>query len=180
MLTVTIPDNELWDDLKGEFIQVKRQTLQLEHSLVSLHKWESRWHKPFISEAKKTYEETVDYIKCMTITQNVDQNVYEYMPKTVFDDVDKYINESMSATTFTEDVNALKNRDVVTAEIIYYWMVSYQIPYECRKWHLNQLMSLIRVCNIKNAPQKKMSMKEIMSRNKKLNDERKKKFNSHG
>lgn len=180
MLRIVIPATELWDEKKQEFVYTKEQTLQLEHSLVSLSKWESKWCKPFLSKDKKTFEETLDYIKCMTITQNVDPKVYDYLTQGNIEDVNKYIEAPMTATTFVDDPTSKRNNDVITAEIIYHWMIALNIPFECQKWHLNRLLTLIKVCNIKNAPPKKRNKKEIMRRNAALNEARRKKLNSRG
>ena len=180
MLRITIPSAELWDEKKQEFIITKEQTLQLEHSLVSLSKWESKWCKPFLSRQDKTFEETLDYIKCMTITQNVDSEVYNYLTNANIDQVNRYIEAPMTATYFSEDKNNKSSREQVTAELIYYWMIALNIPFECQKWHLNRLLTLIRVCNAKNQPPKKRSRKEIMSRNAALNAARRQKFNTKG
>ena len=180
MLRITIPAVELWDEKKQEFVHTKEQTLQLEHSLVSLSKWESKWCKPFLTKDTKTLEETIDYVKCMTITQNVDPKVYEYLTKDNVDQVNAYIEAPMTATTFVDDPVSKRNNDIITAEIIYHWMIALNVPFECQKWHLNRLLTLIKVCNIKNAPPKKRSKKEIMRRNAALNEARRKKYNSRG
>ena len=181
MLSITIPAVELWDEAKQEFVGLeKEQTLQLEHSLVSLDKWESKWCKPFLTKNNKTREEMLDYIKCMTITQNVDPEVYNYLTDDNIIQINKYIEAPMTATTINEDKSAKANRETVTAELIYYWMITLNIPFECQKWHLNRLLTLIRVCDVKNRPAKKMSKKDIFSRNKALNDARRKRLNTKG
>jgi hypothetical protein len=179
MLIITIPATELFNDDTQEFIQTKEQTLQLEHSLVSLSKWESKWHKPFLSKEKKTVAETLDYVKCMTITQNVDPDVYNRLSGENITTINNYIDAPMTATTFS-NTNTSRSREIITSELIYYWMISLNIPMECQKWHLNRLLTLIRVCNVKNTPPKKMSGKEIMNRNAALNAARRKKLNSKG
>lgn len=179
MLKITIPATEQYDAVNNLFYNIKEQTLVLEHSLVSLAKWESKWHKPFISKDKKTIEEMIDYIRCMTLTQNVDPLVYNCINQSNIEEVEAYIDSSMTATTFAKS-NAPQNREVITAELIYYWMIALSIPFECQKWHLNRLFTLIRVCSIKNSPSKKMSKREIMSRNRALNEARRKARNSKG
>ena len=180
MLTITIPAVELFDERTNEFISTKEQTLQLEHSLVSLSKWESKWCKPFLTKEAKTFEETIDYIKCMTITQNVNPNVYSFLSASNIEDIKNYIDAPMTATTFYEEQKGGRNRETTTSELIYYWMISLNIPMECQKWHLNRLLTLIRVCNVKNNPPKKMSKRDIMSRNAALNAARKKQLNTKG
>jgi hypothetical protein len=179
MLKVVIPCIELFDDIKQEFISTKETTLQLEHSLVSLSKWESKWHKPFLSKGEKTVEETIDYIRCMTITQNVDNYIYNYIPADVINQVGNYIEEEMTATIFSNEKKTI-NREIITAEIIYYWMIALNIPFECQKWHLNRLLTLINVCNIKNMPPKKMNKQELLARNRALNASRRNSLNSKG
>lgn len=180
MLRIMVPSDELWDEAKNEFVYVESQTLSLEHSLVSLSKWESKWCKPFLSDEAKTVEETIDYIRCMTITQNVNPAVYKCITVDNFSQVRQYIEAPMTATRFFQEGNTKPNREKITAELIYYWMISLNIPFECQKWHLNRLLTLIRVCSIKNQPPKKMSMKEIMSRNTALNESRRKALHSKG
>lgn len=180
MIRITIPESESWDEAKQEFIPVKEQTLQLEHSLVSLSKWESKWCKPFFSKQEKTYEETMDYIKCMTLTQNVDPNVYSHLTEDNIIQINNYIEAPMTATTFYEDKNGAKSREIITSELIYYWMIALNIPFECQKWHINRLLTLIRVCNIKNAPPKKMSKSKIASQYAAINQARRKQLNTRG
>ena len=180
MLIITIPAAELFNEKTNEFITTKEQTLQLEHSLVSLSKWESKWCKPFLTKESKTFEETIDYIKCMTITQNVNPNVYNFLTASNIEDIKNYIEAPMTATTFSEDKQAGRNREITTSEVIYQWMISLNIPMECQKWHLNRLLTLIRVCNVKNTPPKKMSKRDIMNRNAALNAARKKQLNTKG
>lgn len=179
MLKLKILSTESYDEIKEEFIYSKEQVLQLEHSLVSLSKWESKWNTPFLAKTEKTEKEIIDYIKCMTITQNVDDKVYKGLTKTNIEEVEKYIRSEMTATTFSKD-NKTVNREIITSEIIYYWMISLNIPVEFQKWHLSRLLTLINVCNIKNSPSKNMSKKEMMSRNSEINNARRKKLNTKG
>jgi hypothetical protein len=181
MLTITIPDQELYNEATEEFVNVKGRELRLEHSLVSLSKWESKFHKPFLTKEDKTRPETIEYIKCMTITQHVDDDFYKSISNAVINEVSAYIENPMTATSFTEqEEKSTINREVITAEIIYYWMVALQVPMECQKWHLNRLLTLINVCNIKNQPKKKMSRGQVHSRNRALNAARRERFNSAG
>lgn len=179
MLTIKIPDREWFNDVTQEFITVKGTTLQLEHSLVSLSKWEAKWNIPFLSKDEKTIEQTLDYIRCMTITQNVNPMVYEQLSEENIEQINNYINTSKTATTFN-NLDHKSSREIVTSELIYYWMIALNVPIECQKWHLNRLLTLIRVCNAKNAPPKKMSARDIMSRNSALNAARRKKYNTKG
>lgn len=180
MLQITIPSVEKWDEVNQEFIYIKGRTICLEHSLVSLSKWESKWCKPFLTTENKTVEETIDYIKCMTITQNVPEEVYDNITNGNIAEVSAYIESPMTATTFSENRTGGRNNEVITSEIIYYWMIALNIPFECQKWHLNKLLTLIRVCNIKNNPSKKMSRSEILRRNASLNAARRKQLNTKG
>lgn len=180
MLQITVPASEWWDEKNEMFVNNKECTLQLEHSLVSLAKWESKWKKPFISSEAKTFEETIDYIRCMTINQNVDSDVYKSLTDDNIKKVKDYINDSMTATTFTKHNASKHNSEAITAELIYYWMISLNIPIKFEKWHLNRLMTLIHVCDLKNQPEKKQSMKERMSTNAALNAARRQRFNSKG
>lgn len=181
MLEIIVPAIEYWDEKNELFVpKTKEQTLRLEHSLVSLSKWESKWHKPFLSTKNKTNEETLDYVKCMTLTQGVKDEVYTRLSHENLRDIKDYIDNPMTATTIYEDKSQSSNKEPITAELIYYWMIAHQIPSEYRKWHINQLLTLIRICNIKNAPPKKQSTKAIASRQAALNAARKKKFNTRG
>jgi hypothetical protein len=171
---------EQWDEKNEIFIEPKKQVLQLEHSLVSISKWESKWCKPFLSKEVMTVEETIDYIRCMTLTQNVNPDVYNYISNENIRQVNQYIEAPMTATWFTEEKTGKHNNEQVTNELIYYWMTALNIPFECQKWHFNRLITLIRVCNIKNQPPKKMSKKDLMSRNAALNAARRKQLNTKG
>ena len=180
MLKITIPATELWDEKKQEFVYTKEQTIQLEHSLVSLSKWESKWCKVFISNQPKTIEEILDYIKCMTLTQNVDPNIYKCLTNDNIAQVNRYIEAPMTATYISQQWKK-GSREQVTSELIYYWMIALNIPFDpCQKWHLNRLLTLIQVCNFKNQPPKKMSRREIMNRNTALNEARRKQLNTRG
>lgn len=179
MLTIVVPECEYFDEEKSEFVHTKECTLQLEHSLLSLSKWESKWRKPFLSTDNKTDEEILDYIRCMTITQNVDKSVYYRLSRENIEKINEYINLPMTATTFS-DKNGPRNTQIITNEIIYYWMISLNIPFECQKWHLNRLLTLVKVCSIKNSPPKKMSKKEISNRNRALNASRRKALGTKG
>lgn len=180
MLRVFIPGTELYDEEKEVFITTAPVALRLEHSLVSVAKWESEWKKPFLGpKAQKTVEETLDYIRCMTLDQNVDPMVYKAIPASVIEQVNQYISEEKTATWFNEP-NKSPSREIVTSELIYYWMTAYQIPFECQKWHLSRLMALIRICSIKNAPDKKMSKSAILAKNKQLNAARRKAMHTKG
>ena len=180
MLRITIPETEFYDEVNEVFINVKEQTLQLEHSLVSISKWEAKWQKPFLDEKEKTVEETIDYIRCMTITQNVDPDIYNCLTAENVKEIDDYISAPMTATVFSEDNSSRRNREVVTAEIIYYWMIKAGIPVKFEKWHLNRLITLIRVCSIKEAPPKKRSKRDILSQNAAINAARRKQLNTRG
>ena len=180
MLRITIPATEMFDDSTQEFIVTKEQTLQLEHSLISLSKWEAKWNKVFLSKEEKTIEETIDYIRCMTLTQNVDPNVYRCLTEENFREINAYIEAPMTATYFSNEERGGRLKEQVTSELIYYWMIALNIPVEFQKWHLNRLLTLIRVCNIKNQPPKKMSRREIANRNAALNEARRKQLNSRG
>lgn len=179
MLKIIIPARELYDESKEEFIRLKESSLQLEHSLVSLSKWESKWHKPFLSKGEKSTDESVDYIRCMTLTQNVNPDVYFGITQEHIIQVNEYIEAPMTATKIVRFDNR-PNNGIVTAEIIYYMMIAFNIPFECQKWHLNRLLTLINICDIKNQPPKKMRQSEIMSRNAALNAERRRMLNTKG
>lgn len=180
MLYITVPARNMWDEESEEFISVKEHTLQLEHSLVSLSKWESKWHKPFLNQQEKTNEEMTDYIKCMTISQNVNPLVYKVLTEENVKEIDDYIKNSMTATTFSEDKTKGRGREIVTSELIYYWMITLQIPFKCEKWHLNRLLTLVRVCEVKNAPPKRRSKKDMLASRAKLNAARRSQLNSKG
>lgn len=182
MLEIQLPEQHLYDEKNNLFIDVPKTHLKLEHSLISLTKWEQRWHKPFLSKTDKTDEELVDYIRCMNMTPNVNPIVFYYLPATTQSEIIQYIKDPMTATWFrTDTIGAAKNNgEVVTAEVIYYWMIALNIPVEFQKWHLNQLLTLIKVVNIKNQPKKKMSQKDAAIQQRMINEQRKAKMRSRG
>ena len=187
MISVRIPKGQSFDARHNVFYTMdKDRTIQLEHSLISLQKWESRWHKPFLSTKEKTIEETIDYIRCMCVTSNVPDDAFYCIPEAEMNRITAYIDDPMTATWFRESPQTQsapgKKKEIVTAEIIYYWMISYNIPSEYRKWNLNQLLTLIRVLNIKNdtSPKKKRSRNAILNDYKSINEANKKKFGTDG
>ena len=181
MLQITIPAGEKWDNIKQEFVYCKESTLQLEHSLVSISKWESKWHKPFLSNDDKSDEEMLDYIRCMTITQNVNPLAYIFLTEGNIREINEYINNPMSAYSSKEDKKKGKhNSETVTAETIYWWIATLNIPLDAQKWHLNRLLALVGLFNQKNEPPKKMSNRERAELWSKVNAERKKKLNTRG
>ena len=185
MLQIAIAiESEKWDQKKEEFIPPKNVVLQLEHSLVSISKWESKWCKPFLNSSKNmTNEEALDYIKCMTLTQNVNPDVYNHITNREIDQITEYINLPMTATTIRDDDEEGGKKTpqrIITNELIYFWMIAHQIPMECQKWHLNRLLMLIKVCEAERTPKKKRSKGDIMRRNAEINDRNRKKYNSKG
>lgn len=183
MLELLVPMTpELWDEVNEVFVEPTYVRLQLEHSLDSIATWESKWNKAFLGKQEKTAEESLDYIRCMTLTPNVDPDVYDHLSEENVKKIHDYINAPMSATCFGGNENDKRpSREVITAEVIEYWMIALNIPSEKRRCHLNQLITLIRVCDIKNSPNKKrMSQQEIMRRNTDLNEERLKRLNTTG
>lgn len=181
MLQISIPISpEGWDEEKQEFVEPQEKTLQLEHSLVSVSKWESKWHKAFLSKVDKTDEELMDYIKCMTLNRNVDPDIYNHLSSSNVNQIRAYISDSMSATIVPKQTNRGTSHETVTSELIYYWMISLGIPPEYQKWHLNRLLKLIEVCNFKNTPPKKRSKADIMRSNAALNAARRKQLGTKG
>lgn len=189
MLNLKVPAHEAFDEKTNIISETPECVLTLEHSLVSISKWEAKWHKPFLDNdknaPKKTSEEIVDYIKCMTITQNVNPNVYAYIAKdkTIVNQINDYISNPMTATTFTSNRSPQvkgRSNQKMTSELIYYWMVNFNIPFDCQKWHINRLLTLIRICNIYGDSGKKMSKREILSQNRSLNALRKSRIGTHG
>lgn len=179
MLELVIPERELFNETTGEFLNFKETKLQLEHSLISLSKWEAETNKPFLSSPEKTRQSMDFYIKCMDLNRNTDPIIFETLPSEAYHKIMEYINLPMTATTINDMDNRLNN-DIITSEIIYYWMVKLGIPFECQKWHLNRLIMLIRVCSVKEGPQKKMTKREVYAQNRELNEARRRQMNSKG
>lgn len=182
MLEIIVPASEFFDEASQEFCSMKSCVLRLEHSLVSISKWESKYHKPFLSDDQKTDEEALDYIRIMTLTQNVDPTVYLGLTSELYDKINAYLMDPMTATTFS---NIEKRQDpfarsVVTSELIYYWMTALNIPMECQKWHINRLLTLIRVASIKNQAEKKMDRQSQAEMYARLNAERRKQMGTSG
>ena len=180
MLTITVPGIEMFDEASQKFVSSSDFTMDLEHSLSSLSKWESFYEKAFLGKEQKTNEEIVGYIKFMTLTPDVPDEVYTRLSSGNLADVNTYINKKMTATWFSEDQRAGVSREIITAEIIYYWIISLNIPLECENWHLNRLFTLVRVISAKNAPGKKMSARESGERQRALNEQRLAKYNTRG
>lgn len=184
MLELTVPGYEYFDDRTNRFGYTQTTVLQLEHSLESLARWEEKWHIPFLGKDEKTMEQCIDYVRCMTLTPNVDPLVYKGLTNDNFEVINRYIDDPMTATTFREDRTKRPSRqEIVTAEVIYYWMVSLEIPFECAKWHLNKLITLVRVCEAKNAPAGKKGRtpkQDMLSQRAALNQARRARLHSKG
>lgn len=178
MLEIKVSAAEQFNEETNEFFETKAQTLKLEHSLVSISKWESKWHKSFLMSEDKSVDEVMDYIRCMSINP-VDLDTIIALPQEDIDKIQKYIADPMTATVI-KDIPGKKNNEIVTSELIYYWMVALQIPFECEKWHINRLLTLIRICNIKNQPTKNMPKRDVLNQNRILNAARRKKFHTKG
>lgn len=182
MLIIKIPRTEFFNEETNQFGIVNEQELRLEHSLLSISKWESKWHKPYLDSKtyKKTRDMNLDYIKCMTITQNVPDIVYSCLTPENIDEIAKYIEDPMTATWFSDQDDSHSNSEIVTSELIYYWMTATGVPFSCEKWHINRLLTLIKICSIKNGKPKKMSQRETAARYKALNAARRAQFASKG
>ena len=178
MLKIRIPETELFIEDKNEFVQVRGYELTLEHSLLSVSKWESKWKKPFLTRDQKTQDETLDYIRCMTLTQNIPADAYLAIPDSELRKIADYINDPMTATTFSGPEP--QSREIITSEVLYYNMFAAGIPIECQKWHLNRLLTLMRVFGIKSQKAKKMPASKIRSQNAALNAARRAKLGSTG
>ena len=180
MLTIVVPGPEMFDEEAQVFVTKDDLTLELEHSLVSLSKWESKHEKPFLDTKEKTTEEVLDYVRMMCLTPNIPPEVFSKLSETNILEINGYLDAKMTATWFSEAPGAPESKEVITSELIYYWMISFQIPLECENWHLNRLFTLIRVCNLKAAKPKKMSRAEIAQRQRELNAERKARLGTTG
>jgi hypothetical protein len=180
VLSIIVPLEEAFNEETSEFVVAKSFTLELEHSLASLSKWEQMFEKPFLSTTNKTNEETFEYIKLMVLTPNVPPEVFNSLSKQNVLAIQNYIEAKMTATWFSEEKPSRPNGETITAELIYYWMVALSIPFECQYWHLNRLLTLVRVVNLKNAPPKKMSRREAAEQQRRLNAERRAKFGTSG
>ena len=183
MLHLRIPDQELWDPIKERFISVKGCEINLEHSLESISKWESKWHIPFHDDRKqKTFEQNIDYVRCMCLTPNVDPGIFKYLTERNVNDIIEYIGDSATATWFNDAANRKTGkREIITSEIIYYWMTIYNIPESYQTWHLNKLMTLLRVCAEKNNPdKKKVKSGNLAAQRRALNAARRKQYHTRG
>ena len=180
MLTITVGGSDVFDESTGKFDTQGGVKLQLEHSLVSLSKWESEFEKPFLGKEAKTSEEILEYVRYMLLTPNPPEDFLQKLSKENLEIVNVYIERKMTATWFSDQPGAPGSREVITAELIYYWMTVFNIPFECETWHLNRLFTLIRICNVKQAKPKKMSRAEIAARNRELNNQRKTQLGTKG
>ena len=182
MLTIIVPGREAFDDKKQEFYKIEKdEELQLEHSLLSLSKWEAIWHKPYLDTEDKTVEETMSYIKCMIVNgKKIDDSIFERFTAQNLKDIKDYIKDPMTATWITDKGQKSHTSEKTTSELIYYWMITFGIPFECEKWHLGRLMTLIRVCNAKQEKPQAMKPNDILRQHAAINAKRKAKYHTHG
>lgn len=179
-LVITVPEKEFYDERSKRFISTKKTTLQLEHSLLSITKWESKWHKPYLSKTQKTEEEAMDYIRCMCLNKDVDPMVFRAISAKQAKEIADYINNPMTATTIKRRENR-PSKEIITNELVYFWMTSFSIPFDpCEKWHFNRLMTLIEIASIKNQPSKKMPKGQAARERAALNAQRRAQHNSRG
>lgn len=183
MLQIEVEGSQLWDEESEQFVCTDPTTLHLEHSLVAISKWESIYKRPYLVPQTFSKKETVDYIKCMCLDNDISDDVFYavYGDSSLMKQIDDYMNSSPTATTIN-DINDKKKRNTekITSELVYYWMVANEIPFTCETWHIDRLLTLIRICGVKNQPPKKQSMKDVYARNKALNAARRAKHNSKG
>jgi hypothetical protein len=172
VLVIQVPSSEHFDEENQEFITLEGCSLELEHSLVALSKWETKHEKPFLGPNDKTTEEVLSYIECMCVTTNYPAGVFYRLSPENLVAIDDYINAKSSATWFNDMATSKKSREIITSELIYYWLVTQRIPMECETWHLNRLFTLLKIASLKNAPPKKSSPAEIAARNRELNEKR--------
>lgn len=183
MLKIVVPAWEDWDPVRQKFIYGKETKLTLEHSLIAISKWEAKYKKPYLTDKPKTAEEAMDYIKFMTIinpNKSLDEDVYMHLTQENLREIEAYIGDPMTATTFNRRNQPPSRNKVVTSEEIYFSMASFGIPFECQQWHFNRLMTLLEVAAIRNQPGKKMSNKEKYARNRSLNAANRARFHSNG
>lgn len=180
MLEIIVPENEFYDVQQNRFIFVPACTLTLEHSLISIAKWESKWHIPYLTDKKKTVEQEMDYIRCMIVTPIKDLQILSSFTKQNIRDIRAYIEDPMTATTFSKSTQPASKR-VITAEVLYSRMFASNIPMECQKWHLNRLVTLLKACDIlNNSNPSKMSKQQTIAYNARQNAMRRAKHNTKG
>jgi len=180
VLKITVRLTEGFDEETSQFVDGETIDLELEHSLLSLSKWESSTQKAFLGRQDKTHEETILYIQMMTLTPNIAPEVFQKLSRENFEAINVYVSASMTATKVPERPNAA-SRQVITSELIYYWMTALTIPFQpCESWHLNRLLTLIKVANEMNKPPKKMSRREAAARQRELNAQRRQQLGTSG
>lgn len=184
---IVIPETNirLWNetDEHFEYIRHPKTKITLLHSLVSLSLWESKWHTEYFSNTKKTLEQTIDYIRCMTQETDIEPDVYKTiaMSNSILDEIANYIDDPMTATKITDNRKNKPNRnEYITSEIIYWSMIQHGIPVEFERWHINRLLTLINVCNAKSNGGGKMKKKDILANYAKMNERNRAKYNSKG
>lgn len=179
-ITIKVQGKDLYNPLTNQFVTTKATTLTFEHSLISISKWEEKWHKPYLSTEQKSTEESIDYLRCMCLTQNVDSNVFYALDQESIQKIADYITDPHTATTINRK-NQKVSREIITNELIYFWMTQLQIPFDpCQKWHLNRLLTFIDVASIKSQPPKKMGRREMLNQRAALNAQRRAKYNTRG
>lgn len=179
MLKIHVEGYQLYDEEKNRFYDIEGGTFSIEYSLFSIYKWESKWKKPYFNTKEKTVDESIDFIRCMTLEEGIDPLLYYNIKEDDLRRINYYMNDPVTATTFGKPTGPV-DRSIKTAEVFYYLMTVYNIPFECDKWNFNRLLALIKTCNIENAPKKPMTKKEIYAQNREINERNKRRFHSKG
>lgn len=180
MYHVEVPDREFFDEGLSRFVKIEGGSFDIEHSLAAVAEWESKWKVPFLSGAKRTIEESLDYIRCMTLTPGVNPAIYKKLDNKTLGEINKYIEDKHTATKIKRTGPKGSNGGLITSEVIYYWMTTFNIPWECERWNLNRLLTLIEVCSEKSKPQKKMKNRDVLAQNRALNNARRAQYGTRG
>jgi hypothetical protein len=171
----------LWDEETETFVEHIVSSIDFEHSLASMSKWESKWEQAFLGRTEKTAEQVYDYLSMMCLTPGVTREQILGLSQENFTQINEYIESQQTATKFAEQPNRRGSGEQITSDLVYYWMVAFRIPWEAQYWHLNKLLALVRICNAKQSGKtQKVPRHDTAQRNRDLNAERRKKYGTSG
>lgn len=187
MFVINLGD-ELFDEETNTFLHPVGKKLHLEHSLLSISKWEAEWEIPFLN-TDKTSEQSLSYIKCCVLDDDFDELLLNTLSDKNILDFNAYLSKGMTAKKIIDLRSSLSQKrksrrpasqKALTSEDIYYSMIQFHVWKECEEWPLQRLLSLLQLCSLKSNSTGEMSKSDQAKFYREENARRKAKYHTNG